>query len=75
MQSLKLAVVHIVRRFRLLKSDETVPENDLFFSVLKNTFLGGIMGILSKFLTGVVIDFHAKREIAQWQVRPAREII
>ena len=42
MQSLKLAVVHIVRRFRLLKSDETVPENDLFFSVLKNTFLGGI---------------------------------
>ena len=41
-QTLKIAIIHTVRRFRLIKCDETVDEDGLNFSPTKNGFVGGI---------------------------------
>ena len=40
-QTLKIAVVHTVRNFRLVKCSETVKEEDLNFSIAVNGFVGG----------------------------------
>jgi len=41
-QTLKIAIVHTVRNFRLVKCSETTKEEDLCFSVNENGFVGGI---------------------------------
>ena len=41
-QTLKLAVIHTVRNYNLVKSDKTVGEDELMFSFTKNGFVGGI---------------------------------
>ena len=40
-QTLKIAMIHTVRNFRLLKCSETVKEEDLNFSIGTNGFVGG----------------------------------
>ena len=41
-QTLKIAIVHTVRNFRLLKCSETQAEDGLNFSIRNNGFDGGI---------------------------------
>ena len=41
-QTLKIAIVHTIRNFRLLKCSETHAEDGLSFSVRSNGFVGGI---------------------------------
>ena len=41
-QTLKIAIVHTVRNFRLLKCSETTAEDGLRFSIRNNGFVGGI---------------------------------
>jgi len=41
-QTLKIAIVHTVRNFRLVKCAETTKEDDLSFSLNENGFVGGI---------------------------------
>ena len=41
-QTLKIAIVHTVRNFRLVKCSETTKEEDLSFSISENGFVGGI---------------------------------
>ena len=40
-QTLKIAIIHTVRNFRLLKCSETTKEEDLTFSLGENGFVGG----------------------------------
>ena len=40
-QTLKIAIVHTVRNFRLVKCEETTKEEDLTFSLAENGFVGG----------------------------------
>ena len=42
LQTLKLAIIHTVRTFKLVKCAETTDEDKLFFSIQKNGFVGGI---------------------------------
>ena len=42
LQTLKIAVIHTVRNFKLVKYDETTDEEKLFFSITTNGFKGGI---------------------------------
>ena len=42
LQTLKIAIIHTVRKFKLVKSDETTAEDKLFFSIANNGFKGGI---------------------------------
>jgi len=41
LQTLKIAIIHTVRKFKLVKCDETVEEDKLMFSLIKNGFIGG----------------------------------
>ena len=41
-QTLKIAIIHTVRNFRLLKCSETNAEDGLSFSIRTNGFVGGI---------------------------------
>ena len=41
-QTLKIAIVHTVRNFRLVKCEETTKEDGLVFSLNENGFVGGI---------------------------------
>merc|ERR1719282_476304 len=41
-QTLKIAIVHTIRNFRLVKCEETTKEDDLSFSINENGFVGGI---------------------------------
>jgi len=41
-QTLKIAIVHTVRNFRLLKCSETTAEDGLNFSIRNNGFVGGV---------------------------------
>ena len=41
-QTLKLAIIHTVRNYNLVKCEKTVPEDELMFSFSKNGFVGGI---------------------------------
>ena len=41
-QTLKIAIVHTIRNFRLLKCSETTAEDGLNFSIRNNGFRGGI---------------------------------
>ena len=41
-QTLKIAIVHTVKNFRLVKCSETTKEEDLCFSVNENGFVRGI---------------------------------
>ena len=40
-QTLKIAIIHTVRNFRLVKCSETTKEEDLKFSLAENGFVGG----------------------------------
>ena len=40
-QTLKIAIIHTVRNFRLVKCSETTKEEDLTFSLGENGFVGG----------------------------------
>ena len=40
-QTLKIAIIHTVRNFRLVKCAETTKEEDLTFSLGENGFVGG----------------------------------
>jgi len=42
LQTLKIAIIHSVRKFKLVKSEETTDEDKLFFSIANNGFKGGI---------------------------------
>ena len=42
LQTLKIAIIHTVRKFKLVKCDETTDEEKLFFSITSNGFKGGI---------------------------------
>ena len=42
LQTLKIAIIHTVRRHRLVPCDQTNAEDKLFFSVTQNGFVGGI---------------------------------
>ena len=39
---LKLAVVAVLRRFRIVKCNQSVPEDGLVFNIVKNGFVPGI---------------------------------
>ena len=41
-QTLKLAVIHTVKNYNLVKAEDTTAEDKLFFSFSKNGFVGGI---------------------------------
>ena len=41
-QTLKIAIIHTIRNFRLLKCSETHAEDGLSFSIRNNGFVGGI---------------------------------
>ena len=41
-QALKLAVVAILRKYKIVKCDQTIPESDLKFSITKNGFQPGV---------------------------------
>ena len=41
-QTLKLAVIHTVRNYNLVKAEDTTAEDKLLFSFSKNGFVGGI---------------------------------
>ena len=41
-QTLKIAIIHTIRNFRVVKCSETTEENELNFSFKENGFLGGI---------------------------------
>ena len=41
-QTLKIAIIHTVRNFRLVKCSETTKEDALNFSLNENGFVGGI---------------------------------
>ena len=49
-QTVKIAIIQTVRRFRLVKCDETTEEDQLRFSVLKNSFVGDIKFRVEKLL-------------------------
>ena len=42
LQTLKIAIIHTVRKFKLVKCEETTDEDKLIFSLIKNGFVGGI---------------------------------
>ena len=42
LQTLKIAIIHTVRKFKLVKCDDTTDEDELFFSIANNGFKGGI---------------------------------
>ena len=42
LQTLKLAIIQTVRRFQLVKTEETTDEDKLFFAFAENGFRGGI---------------------------------
>jgi len=42
LQTLKIAIIHTVRKFKLVKCDVTTDKDELFFSIANNGFKGGI---------------------------------
>ena len=42
LQTLKIAIIHTVRKFKLVKCEETTEEDKLFFSIASGGFKGGI---------------------------------
>ena len=42
LQTLKIAIIHTVRKYTLVTCDLTNAEDKLFFSVAQNGFVGGI---------------------------------
>ena len=41
-QTLKLAVIHTMKNYNLVKAEDTTAEDKLLFSFSKNSFVGGI---------------------------------
>ena len=42
LQTVKIAITHTVKMFRLVKCNETTEEDKIMFSILKNSFIGDI---------------------------------
>ena len=42
MQTLKIAIIHTLRKYKLVACDVTTAEDKLFFSMAQNGFVGGI---------------------------------
>ena len=49
-QTVKIAIIQTVRKFRLVKCDETTEKDQLMFSILKNSFVGEIKFRVEKLL-------------------------